>query len=98
MRAISRRAYNAPSDSVTNDRRYDIDALAQYVVDGMVAEQSRLSLKSICLMQDNVGHQIGTDSDLASQIASMRLQPSPPRSRASDSPPSPPASPPQGSI
>ena len=86
LSAISRRAYNAPSSRQTDDRRDDICVLAHDVVDDMEA-----------LRQQQVGRNIGTDSDLVARMDRVRLQPSPPRSRASGYPPCPPASPPQGS-
>ena len=80
--------------SLTYDRRDAIDVLAQDVVHCIVVEQGRLARDRIGTMQYHVA-QIGTDSDLAAQMARLRLNPSPPHSR--DSPPSSPSSLPQGS-
>ena len=68
LRAINRRAYNAPVGRLADDRTDDIDGLAQDVVDDMAAEQARLARERIRMMEDHVG-QIGTDSDLAAQMA-----------------------------
>ena len=38
LRAINRRASNTPYNSLTDDRRHDIDGLAQVVLDAMVVE------------------------------------------------------------
>ena len=39
LRAINRRTFNAPTDSLTDNRRDDIDILAPYVVYDMAAER-----------------------------------------------------------
>ena len=59
LRAMNRRAYNAPTDSLADDRSDGIDALAQYVVDGVVVERARLARDRIGIMQDHVA-KIGT--------------------------------------
>ena len=53
------------------------------VVDDMMVARDRLFRARMGSMQDHVGRQIGIDSDLAAQMVTMRLQPSPPHSRDS---------------
>ena len=72
-----------------------MDVLAPYDADDMALEQHRIYRGRSGILQDHVSN-IGTASDLTAQTeARLRLQPSPPRSRESDSPPYPPTSPPQ---
>ena len=82
LRAISRKAYNAPPASLTDDIRDDTDVCAQTVVDDDGGCENILYRNSTGIMQDHVA-QIGTDSALATQMATMRLQLSPPHSRDS---------------
>ena len=57
LRAIHRRAYNAPTDSWIGARRDDIDVLAQYVVDDMAVEQNRRYCDRTGITQARAGRQ-----------------------------------------
>ena len=50
LRASNRVAYNAPSGSLTDERRDSVDMLAQNIVYNVVAEQSRRPRGRICIV------------------------------------------------
>ena len=69
QRAMRRRACNAPSGSLTDERSEDIGQVAEELADEHEEEQRQLHLDLLRRMRDEVHRGMGTDSDIATRMA-----------------------------
>ena len=69
LRAMRRRACNAPSGSLTDERSEDIGQVAEEHADEHGEQQRQLHLDRLRRIRDEVHRGMGTDSDIATRMA-----------------------------
>ena len=102
LRAMNRIRFNADSSSLPDDRSDGLSDYARQAIENHQLEQERMQRDRPDLLQQRVRQDIGTDSDLAARMASMRVPPSsilsasfPSSKSSAPPPPPPPIAPPQ---